>query len=54
MGERSGDWLLQAERNLEQAHDSAKEGRHEWACFAAPQAAEMAVKALHLYGGQEG
>ena len=26
---------------------------HEWACFAAHQAAEKAVKALHLYLGQE-
>lgn len=30
-----------------------KAGRHEWACFAAHQAAEKAVKALHLYRGQE-
>ena len=28
-------------------------GRHEWACFAAQQAAEKAVKALHLHLGQE-
>ena len=27
--------------------------RHEWACFAAQQAAEKAVKALHLHLGQE-
>ncbi len=27
--------------------------RHEWACFAAQQAAEKAVKALHLHHGQE-
>ncbi len=27
--------------------------RHEWACFAAQQAAEKAVKALHLYFRQE-
>ena len=33
--------------------DSAASGRHEWACFAAQQAAEMAVKALHLSAGQE-
>ncbi|MGQ9754256.1 MAG: HEPN domain-containing protein, partial [Thermaceae bacterium] len=26
---------------------------HEWACFAAQQAAEKAVKALHLHLGQE-
>lgn len=28
-------------------------GRHEWACFAAHQAAEKAVIALHLYLKQE-
>jgi HEPN domain-containing protein len=28
-------------------------GRHEWACFAAQQGAEKAVKALHLHLGQE-
>jgi len=36
-----------------QAEDSRHAGRHEWACFAAQQAAEKAVKALHLYKGQE-
>lgn len=53
MPNRSGDWLAQAKRDLEQARDSKKAGRHEWACFAAHQAAEKAVKALHLYHGQE-
>ena len=53
MADRSGDWFTQAERNLEQAHSSRKEARHEWACFAAQQAAELAVKALHLHLGQE-
>ena len=28
-------------------------GEHEWACFAAHQAAEKAVIALHLHLGQE-
>lgn len=41
------------ERDLEQARASKADGRHEWACFAAQQAAEMAVKALHLALGQE-
>jgi HEPN domain-containing protein len=50
---RSRDWFAQAERDLEQAKASQREGRHEWACFAAQQAAEMAVKALHLSLGQE-
>ncbi|MCP4247966.1 MAG: HEPN domain-containing protein [bacterium] len=53
MADRSQDWLTQADRNLEQARDSAAAQRHEWACFAAQQAAEMAVKALHLHLGQE-
>ena len=53
MPDRSGDWLTQAVRNVEQAKDSASSGRHEWACFAAQQAAEMAVKGLHLGLGQE-
>lgn len=50
---RYRDWLSQAERDLEQAKDSRRSGRHEWACFAAQQAAEKAVKALHLFSGQE-
>lgn len=53
MPDRSGDWLRQALRDLEQARASRREGRHEWACFAAHQAAEKAVKALHLHLGQE-
>ena len=53
MANRSADWFAQAERDLEQAHASAAEQRHEWACFAAQQAAEKAVKALHLSLGQE-
>ena len=50
---RAFDWLNQAQRDLEQAEDSRRAGRHEWACFAAHQAAEKAVKALHLNLGQE-
>ncbi len=50
---RARDWLTQALRDLEQAEDSRGAGRHEWACFAAHQAAEKAVKALHLHAGQE-
>jgi HEPN domain-containing protein len=50
---RSQDWFAQAERDLEQARASQRDGRHEWACFAAEQAAEKAVKALHLALGQE-
>jgi len=53
MPNRAGDWFRQAERDLEQAVASARDGLHEWACFAAQQAAEKAVKALHLAKGQE-
>jgi len=53
MPNRWNDWLRQAERDLEQARESRESGRHEWACFASHQAAEKAVKALHLHAGQE-
>lgn len=53
MPNRAGDWFRQAERDLEQAVASSRDGLHEWACFAAQQAAEKAVKALHLAKGQE-
>jgi HEPN domain-containing protein len=53
MPNRWSDWFRQAERDLEQARASRAEGRHEWACFASHQAAEKAVKALHLRLGQE-
>ena len=53
MPDRHADWFAQAERDLEQAQSSRDDHRHEWACFAAQQAAEKAVKALHLSKGQE-
>jgi HEPN domain-containing protein len=53
MPNRAGDWFRQAERDLEQAVASSRDGLHEWSCFAAQQAAEKAVKALHLAHGQE-
>ena len=53
MPDRSLDWLSQGRRDIEQAEDSRRAGRHEWACFAAHQAAEKAIKALHLHLGQE-
>ena len=46
------DWLNQGLRDIEHAEDSRRAGRHEWACFASHQAAEKAVKALHLHLGQ--
>ncbi|MBI4305799.1 MAG: HEPN domain-containing protein [Chloroflexi bacterium] len=53
MTNRARDWLTQAERDLKLASDSQRSGYHEWACFAAHQVAEKAVKALHLRLGQE-
>ena len=53
MVDRSKDWFAQAERDLEHAISSQKEGRHEWTCFAAQQSAEKAVRALHLSLNQE-
>ena len=53
MPNRHADCMLQAERNLEQAIDSQAAERHEWACFAAQQAAELGLKALHLHLRQD-
>ena len=53
MTSRAADWFEQALRDLEQAESSRRDGRHEWACFAAQQAAEKAVKAVHLSLGQD-
>ncbi|MBI4552449.1 MAG: HEPN domain-containing protein [Candidatus Latescibacteria bacterium] len=53
MANRAHDWFTQAVRDIDQAEDSRRAERHEWACFAAQQAAEKAVKALHLHLKQE-
>jgi HEPN domain-containing protein len=44
--ERSRDWWVQAQADLKHARHALEDGDHEWACFAAHQAAEKAVKAL--------
>lgn len=49
--QRSRDWLDQAKRDLEHARQSIGLGHFEWSCFAAQQAAEKSLKALHLYQG---
>jgi HEPN domain-containing protein len=46
MSNRATDWLNQGGRDLDLARHAAAGGFHEWACFAAQQAAEKAVKAL--------
>lgn len=53
MANRARDWFAQAEKDLDHAASAQDTGSHEWACFAAQQAAEKAVKALHLHCGQE-
>jgi len=53
MVSRSADWLRQALRDLEHAQRSLEAGDYEWACFAAQQAAEKAVKALYQSLGVE-
>ena len=49
---RARDWLEQARYNLRHAQGSLSLGDYAWACFAAQQAAEAALKALHLAHGQ--
>jgi HEPN domain-containing protein len=53
MANRARDWFAQAEKDLEHAESARAGGSHEWSCFAAQQAAEKAVKGLHLFLGQE-
>lgn len=54
MAERSKDWFAQAERDLRHAGNARRDGDHEWACFAAQQAAEKSVKAIYQRLGLEG
>jgi HEPN domain-containing protein len=51
--ERSGDWLDQAEGDLEHAKNDLKSGFYDWACFSAQQSAEKAVKAVFQKMGAE-
>ncbi|MGH2990582.1 MAG: HEPN domain-containing protein [Solirubrobacterales bacterium] len=50
---RPGDWLRQAELDLDAARGAAEQSRFEWTCFIAQQAAEKAVKAVHEAAGTE-
>lgn len=54
MSNRVSDWFSQAEHDLGHARHAADVGDFDWACFAAHQAAEKAVKALFLELGGEG
>jgi len=53
MANRARDWFAQAEYDIQLAETAQNAGSHEWACFAAQQSAEKAVKGLHLFLGQE-
>lgn len=53
MADRSRDWLRQAEHDREHARSAAATGDHDWACFAAQQAGEKALKALASRRGGE-
>lgn len=46
MANRHEDWLRQAEADLRHAGNARASGDFEWACFAAQQGAEKAVKAV--------
>ncbi len=54
MGYRAPDWLAQAAHDLGHAQHALEDEDYDWACFAAHQAAEKAVKALFLFLGGEG
>ncbi|AEJ61817.1 HEPN domain protein [Spirochaeta thermophila DSM 6578] len=43
------DWWTQAEADLRHAQHSLEAGDYEWACFAAHQAAEKALKAVYAH-----
>ncbi|MBN1418662.1 MAG: HEPN domain-containing protein [Planctomycetes bacterium] len=47
MANRVADWLRQSERDLEAARTTFAASQFDWACFAAQQAAEKALKALY-------
>jgi HEPN domain-containing protein len=53
MPRRVEDWLRQAEKDLKHARNSIASQDFEWACFAAQQAAEKALKALYQQLGGE-
>ena len=53
MPNRYADWLRQAEADLKHAQNATTAGDFDWACFAAQQAAEKALKAVILRLGGE-
>ena len=53
MAARHRDWLRQADADLRHARQARDLGAHEWACFAAQQAAEKSLKAVILSRGAD-
>ena len=53
MAARHGDWLRQADADLRHAGNARDHDTHEWACFAAQQAAEKSLKAILLSRGED-
>ncbi|OGG46584.1 MAG: DNA-binding protein [Candidatus Handelsmanbacteria bacterium RIFCSPLOWO2_12_FULL_64_10] len=51
MASRHEDWLKQGRRDLDHARRALEDGDCEWACFAAQQGAEKAVKAVYQKAG---
>lgn len=51
---RHADWLRQADADLRHARHARAGGAHEWACFAAQQAAEKSLKAVLTRRGADG
>jgi HEPN domain-containing protein len=49
MPSRYEDWFRQAQRDISHARNALEDGDYDWACFAAQQAAEKAVKALFRF-----
>lgn len=53
MSNRHADWMRQGEADLRHARNALEDGDYEWACFAAQQAAEKALKAvIQRLGGE--
>ncbi len=53
MPARQLDWLRQAEADLRHARHARDHAEHEWACFAAQQAAEKSLKAVLMSRGAD-
>ncbi|MGH7335669.1 MAG: HEPN domain-containing protein [Candidatus Rokuibacteriota bacterium] len=53
MASRSDDWIRQGRRDLDHARRAHAGGDHEWACFAAHQGTEKALKAVFQARGEE-